>query len=383
MKTVYISSNNILSPLGFTSKENIDQIIKEKSGITLQNIIGKIPSYAALIINDNLNQAFQTICDNYGFNKLEKMMLLSLKDTISKASFSITAKTALIIATTKGNVNVLNSKLSYIAKEKVYLSELGKQIKNFFGFINEPIIVSNACVSGVLAVAVAKRLIQNEFYDNAFIVGGDLVSEFTLSGFKSFQAISDQPCKPFSKYRNGITLGEAAASLAITSNNNSDETIQIIGDSSCNDANHISGPSRNGEGLYRSIQSALKEAEISAETIDYISAHGTGTQYNDEMEAVAFNRAKLKNIPVNSLKGYYGHTLGASGLLETIVAVHSMNNNKLYTSLGMDELGVSVPLNVIKKTQEKYISTILKTASGFGGCNAAIILKKINFEKKS
>mgnify|MGYP001226266887 CR=1 FL=1 len=383
MKAVYISSNNILSPLGFTSKENIDQIIKEKSGITLQNIIGKIPSYAALIINDNLNQAFQTICDIYGFNKLEKMMLLSLKDTISKASFSITAKTALIIATTKGNINVLNSKLSYIAKERVYLSELGKQIKNFFGFINEPIIVSNACVSGVLAVAVAKRLIQNEFYDNAFIVGGDLISEFTLSGFKSFQAISDQPCKPFSKYRNGITLGEAAASLAITSNNNSDETIQIIGDSSCNDANHISGPSRNGEGLYRSIQSALKEAEISAETIDYISAHGTGTQYNDEMEAVAFSRAKLNNIPVNSLKGYYGHTLGASGLLETIVAVHSMNNNKLYTSLGMDELGVSVPLNVIKKIQEKYISTILKTASGFGGCNAAIILKKINFEKKS
>ena len=376
MKTVYISSNNILSPLGFTSKENIDQIIKEKSGITLQNIIGKIPSYAALIINDKLNQAFQIICDNYGFNKLEKMMILSLKDTILKASFSITAKTALIIATTKGNVNILSSKLSYIAKEKVYLSELGKQIKNFFGFINEPIIVSNACVSGVLAVAVAKRLIQNEFYDNAFIVGGDLVSEFTLSGFKSFQAISDQPCKPFSKYRNGITLGEAAASLAITSNNNSDETIQIIGDSSCNDANHISGPSRNGEGLYRSIQSALKEAEISPETIDYISAHGTGTQYNDEMEAVAFNRAKLKNIPVNSLKGYYGHTLGASGLLETIVAVHSMNNNKLYTSLGMDELGVSVPLNVIKKIQEKYISTILKTASGFGGCNAAIILKK-------
>ena len=379
MKAVYISSNNILSPLGFTSKENIDQIIKEKSGITLQNIIGKIPNYAALIINDKLNQAFQIICDNYGFNKLEKMMLLSLKDTISKASFAITAKTALIIATTKGNVNVLNSKLSYIAKERVYLSELGKHIKNFFGFINEPIIVSNACVSGVLAVAVGKRLIQNEFYDNAFIVGGDLISEFTLSGFKSLHAISDQPCKPFSKYRNGITLGEAAASLAITSNNNSDETIQIIGDSSCNDANHISGPSREGEGLYRSIQSTLKEAEISPETIDYISAHGTGTQYNDEMEAVAFNRAKLKNIPVNSLKGYYGHTLGASGLLEMIVAVHSMNNNKLYTSLGMDELGVSVPLNVIKKIQEKYISTILKTASGFGGCNAAIILKKNKF----
>ena len=378
MKAVYISSNNILSPLGFNTFENISQISIEKSGIKLQSIIGKTPSYAALIDDDHLNQVFNTeaISNLNDFSKLEKMMILSLVDTISKASFPITDRTLLIIATTKGNINILNSKKNHISESRVYLSELGKQIKKFFGFKNEPIILSNACVSGLLAIVVAKRLIQNEFYDNAFIVGGDIVSEFTISGFQSFKAISDQPCKPFSKYRRGITLGEAAASLAITSTNNLDKNIQIVGDGSINDSNHISAPCRNGEGLYRSIQSAFKESKTLPENLDYISAHATGTLYNDEMEAIAFNRARLENVPVNGLKGYFGHTLGASGILETIIGLSSMNSNRLYTSLGTDELGVSVPLNIIRNNQKKDIKIMLKTASGFGGCNTAVVFKK-------
>lgn len=378
MKAVYISSNNILSPLGFNTFENISQISIEKSGIKLQSIIGKTPSYAALIDDDYLNQVFNTeaISNVNDFSKLEKMMILSLVDTISKASFPITDRTLLIIATTKGNINILNSKKNHISESRVYLSELGKQIKKFFGFKNEPIILSNACVSGLLAIVVAKRLIQNEFYDNAFIVGGDIVSEFTISGFQSFKAISDQPCKPFSKYRRGITLGEAAASLAITSTNNLDKNVQIVGDGSINDSNHISAPCRNGEGLYRSIQSAFKESKTLPENLDYISAHATGTLYNDEMEAIAFNRARLENVPVNGLKGYFGHTLGASGILETIIGLSSMNSNRLYTSLGTDELGVSVPLNIIRNNQKKDIKIMLKTASGFGGCNTAVVFKK-------
>jgi len=378
MKAVYISSNNILSPLGFNTFENISQISIEKSGIKLQSIIGKTPSYAALIDDDYLNQVFNTeaISNVNDFSKLEKMMILSLVDTISKASFPITDRTLLIIATTKGNINILNSKKNHISESRVYLSELGKQIKKFFGFKNEPIILSNACVSGLLAIVVAKRLIQNEFYDNAFIVGGDIVSEFTMSGFQSFKAISDQPCKPFSKYRRGITLGEAAASLAITSTNNLDKNVQIVGDGSINDSNHISAPCRNGEGLYRSIQSAFKESKTLPENLDYISAHATGTLYNDEMEAIAFNRARLGNVPVNGLKGYFGHTLGASGILETIIGLSSMNSNRLYTSLGTDELGVSVPLNIIRNNQKKDIKIMLKTASGFGGCNTAVVFKK-------
>lgn len=377
MKDVFITANNIISPLGFDGETNVLQISQEQSGIALHNDIGSIPIYASIINEDVLNSKFKKIADNKGFTKLEKMMILSLQDTISKSDFPITDRTALIIATTKGNIDTLTSKYNFSA-DRSYLSVLGEIIKTFFEFKNDPIIISNACISGILSIAIAKRFIQNNYYDNAFVIGGDIVSEFTVSGFQSFQALSEKPCKPFSKYRNGITIGEAAASIAMTNQKPKTESIQVIGDGSCNDANHISGPSRDGEGLYRSILSALDEAKITPETIDYISAHGTATLFNDEMEAIAFNRAKLERTPINSLKGFYGHTLGASGLLEAIIGMHSMKNNTLYTSMGIDELGVSVPLNVIQKKRKTEINTFLKTASGFGGCNAAVLFKKIN-----
>ncbi|MBT3442325.1 MAG: beta-ketoacyl synthase [Flavobacteriaceae bacterium] len=378
MKNVFITENNIISPLGFTSETNILQIAQEKSGITLHDNMGFSPYYASIIDDEIFNDSFNKIGDIDAYTKLEKMMILSLQDTISQADFSITDRTALLIATTKGNIDALDTNTTKFTPERAYLPVLGEKIKTFFNFKNEPIIISNACVSGILSIAIAKRLIQNNYYDNAFIVGGDIVSKFTLSGFQSFQAISEKPCKPFSKHRNGITIGEAAASVAISNKKPKTESIQVIGDGSCNDANHISGPSRDGEGLYRSIVSALNEAKITPETIDYISAHGTATLFNDEMEAIAFNRVKLESVPLNSLKGYYGHTLGASGLLEAIVGIHSMKNNTLYTSLGIDELGVSVPLNIIQKKKKTEINTFLKTASGFGGCNTAVLFKKLN-----
>ena len=244
-------------------------------------------------------------------------------------------------------------------------------------FKNETIVLSNACVSGILAVAVAQRFINDGVYDEVIIVSGDLVSEFILSGFASFQAISNEPCKPFSKNRTGITIGEAVASVLVTSKKKKN-AIQVLGTGSCNDANHISGPSRTGEGLVMSIESALNEAKIDTNEIDYISAHGTATNYNDEMEAVAFGRLKMLETPINSLKGYYGHTLASSGLLETIIGIKSLENNTLISSLGFDELGVSENINVIKKTEKKELNIFLKTASGFGGCNTAVILRKIH-----
>ena len=125
------------------------------------------------------------------------------------------------------------------------------------------------------------------------------------------------------------------------------------------------------------MKSAFSQAEIRINSIDYISAHGTATIFNDEMEAIAFNRMQLSNIPLNSLKGYFGHSLGASGLVETIVGMHSLKNNVLYKSLGFESLGVSKVINVIKETTSKNLQTFLKTASGFGGCNTAVIFQKI------
>lgn len=250
---------------------------------------------------------------------------------------------------------------------------LAQKIASHLGFLTEPIVVSHACVSGVLALGTAKRLIQMGCFDDAVVLAGDALSEFVVSGFQAFQAMSQAPCRPFDLHRTGVSLGEAAACTYVSKVKG---VFQILGDSFINDANHISGPSRTGEGLYRSILGAIKEAEIDSLSIEHISAHGTATPYNDEMEAIAFNRLHLQHVPLNSLKGYYGHTLGASGLLELVVAMHGMEENVLIPTAGFQEIGVSQPVHVIQKRIKKEVKRMLKTASGFGGSNAAIIVEK-------
>lgn len=380
MTKIYLSYNNIVSPVGFSTLENVTAIEQGGTGIKKHyNELYPNGFYSSIIEEELLNTHFSKLEKNtQDYTRLEKMMLLSLSDVIRESGIKITPRTGLIISTTKGNIECLDKQSKFQAK-RAYLTALGEVLQTYYGFENEPVIISNACVSGLLSVAVAKRLIQQGVYDDVLVVSGDSVTDFILSGFQSFQAISDEPCRPFSKNRKGITIGEAAASVLVTANKNflSKDSVIILGDGSCNDANHISGPSRTGEGLYRSIQSAYEEARISSSEVDYISAHGTATLYNDEMESIAFDRCGLNTVPLNSLKGYYGHTLGASGLLETIIGMQSLYHNTLYPSMGYDELGVSKNINVISKIEAKKLSVFLKTASGFGGCNTAVLFEKV------
>ncbi|WP_119788811.1 beta-ketoacyl-[acyl-carrier-protein] synthase family protein [Flavobacterium anhuiense] len=377
LREIYINETNCITPLGFDVESNISAILNGDSGIQLHNDVSLMPNpfYASIISDEKINSAFSKISTETKYSRLEKMMILALEPIIKNSNVELNSKTAFILSTTKGNVTALanDSEESF---NNAHLDVLAKNVANFFGFQTQPIVVSNACVSGILAVSVAKRMIQSELYDNIFVVAGDEVSEFVLSGFNAFQAMSELPCKPYSKNRTGVSLGEATAAVLVSANL-ATAKIKVIGDSSINDANHISGPSRTGEGLFRSIQNALKEAQIEANKLDYISAHGTATPYNDEMEAIALNRLDLQNVPVNSLKGYYGHTLGASGLLETVIAIESANQNKLFESKGFDEIGVSEAINVIEKNEERNIEYFLKTASGFGGCNTAVVFEKI------
>ncbi|MGY8934173.1 MAG: beta-ketoacyl synthase N-terminal-like domain-containing protein [Flavobacteriales bacterium] len=376
MREAYITHHNIISSLGFTSEANFDQLIQAKSGIKKYQRENNETYFSSKVDKEKVNSEFKKIGDLESYTTLEKMMILSVNSIVSSSNYKITKRTGLIIATTKGNIDTLSpSSKFYKDPKRSYLYELGNQINDFFDFKNEAIVLSNACVSGVLAVAVAQRFINDGVYDEVIIVSGDLVSEFILSGFTSFQAISNEPCKPYSTKRKGITIGEAVASVLVSSKKKKNST-QVLGTGSCNDANHISGPSRTGEGLVMSVKSALNEAKIQTHEIDYISAHGTATNFNDEMEAVAFSRLKMLETPINSLKGFYGHTLGASGLLESIIGIKSLEKNTLIGSLGFDELGVSECINVIKKTEKKELNIFLKTASGFGGCNTAVIFKK-------
>ncbi len=376
LKRVFILDTNCITSLGLDVLSNWKAVSKGLSGIKLHEKTDLFENsfYGSMVDDDSLNKTSVKKLVNGEYTKLEKMLLLALLPLIDK--HQVSENSLLILSTTKGNISLLKNK--EVSLEEVQLANLAKKIGAYFGFSKEPVVVSNACVSGLLAISVAKDLIQAGMCDNAYVVAGDEISEFILSGFNSFQAMSSKPCKPYDIARDGVTLGEASAAVFIDSKTNDANGIEIMGAGAVNDANHISGPSRTGEGLYRSILSALKEANVLKEEIDFISAHGTATLYNDEMEAIALNRLSLQNVPVNSMKGYYGHTLGASGLLETVLSIESAKNEELIVSLGFEEHGVTQKINIIQKPKTTPIRFFLKTASGFGGSNTAVLFKKHN-----
>ncbi len=235
-------------------------------------------------------------------------------------------------------------------------------------------VISNACVSGVLAMLYAHRLMTQGHYKNIIVCGCDVLSEFIVSGFQSFFSLSKEGCKPFDKDRTGLTLGEGAGTVVLTSDKDicPRPLIEIVTGSGSNDANHISGPSRTGEGLYIAIRDILNGNN----NIDFISAHGTATAYNDDMESTAFTRLSLSHVPVNSYKGYIGHTLGAAGVIESVFCFETMRKDLLVKTFGFENLGTVESLNVIGSNISKPVKTVLKTASGFGGSNAVVLFRK-------
>lgn len=377
MRSVFISSDNIVSPLGFTSAENFKNLRAAVSGVKKHDRrnMSEFPFYASLFDEDSI---FSDAGSNNGFTRFEQLLATSIEDALSYSHIKPSdTKTIFILSSTKGNISLLETGTdSKEIAEEVSLQHSAKKIAAHFGFVNKPVVVSNACISGLMAMIIGMRFIQSGKYDHAVVAGADVISKFILSGFQSFQAVSNEPCKPFDASRNGINLGEAAGTIVLSADKYNSSGIRMCSGSVSNDANHISGPSRTGAELFQAIDKALQDAGLHSSDIDFISAHGTATVYNDEMESKAINLAGMPGVPVNSLKGYYGHTLGAAGLIEAIACVHSLRENVVLPTPGFTELGVPMPLNICSTLTEKPLRHCLKTASGFGGCNAAVVLSK-------
>jgi 3-oxoacyl-[acyl-carrier-protein] synthase-1 len=396
---VFVVANNILSPLGKTTAENFSKL---KSGISAVNqhndeTLSPTQFFASLFVkNENFNfPTYHTeffsalpgtsvlLADHQTdgiaeYTKFEQILIASIADALQDCDVNAKdKKTVLIISSTKGNISLLDTEANSTELQKrVAMPTSARLIADYFGLTNQPVIISNACISGVMAIITGMRLLKSGLYENAIIAGADVISKFILSGFQSFQALSEEVCKPFDKERTGLNLGEGAATLILSINKKFEGNIKVKGGSISNDANHISGPSRTGQELSSAIIQSIKDANLSVSDIDFISAHGTATVYNDEMEANAIGLAGLQSVPLNSLKGYYGHTLGAAGLIESVVSIQSLKESLMIPTLGFEETGVTSSVNVCTTPLHIDANNFIKTASGFGGCNAAVVFGK-------
>lgn len=364
IKHVYCGANRIISSLGADTKANYRAIEAYKTNINEKQ-------YSTPLCRIDRGELDFEALDGYSF--AEQISIMALSDVIVQTGVSLKSpRTLLIISTTKGNIECLNDDF-----KRSYLWTMAGNISGYFECLNTPQIVSNACISGTSAIIIGSRLIEDGTYDNVYVLGVDVISEFIVSGFNSFKSISPTVCRPYDASRDGLTLGEACGVLFLTNDRNlSDSKVIIAGGGISDDSNHISGPSRTGEGLFNAIDASMKQAGVVSEEIGFVNAHGTATSFNDEMESKALDMASLTAVPCNSLKPYLGHTLGASGVIETILAVEQLCHNHIFGVKGYSSNGVPFELNVTSDHRDMQTDHCLKTVSGFGGTNAAIVLSK-------
>jgi 3-oxoacyl-[acyl-carrier-protein] synthase-1 len=363
-----ILGTNIISSLGFTADENFDAVKQGISGVKHYDAgTFDLPEafMASLINKEKLNDEFVIISSANNYTNLEKAAILSIISANKEAKIDLSDKrTLFVLSTTKGNVDSLDDK----NEKRKFLWHTAGLIVDFFGNKNTPIIVSNACISGSAAQIAAMRALQSGKYDNAVVTGVDFLSKFIISGFQSLKALSPEPCKPFDKERAGLNLGEASATIIFSKE---DIGVRLMAGAVRNDSNHISAPSRTGEGAFRALRNILQNIDI--DEISFVNAHGTATPYNDAMETAAITRAGLTNVPVNSLKACFGHTLGAAGVLESIISMRALEETIVLKSMNFTEQEFKNPIHISMENQTSDKKYFVKMLSGLGGVNAALL----------
>lgn len=360
-----VISDNITSPLGLTTEQTYKAVRQGKSGLIhypCENGEGgwndlPFPIEASLF---NKEQWDKILVD--GFSKFESLVLHSVKAAISTLNFN-KEHAILILSSTKGDIEQLEK-----GEHMPSLADSAKKVSLAIGIENDPIVVCNACISGVSAIILGQRLVDCGNYSNVIVCGADVQSRFIVSGFQALKALSEEPCRPFDIERLGLNLGEAAATIVLSSEMNSPKGWKIDKGAICNDAYHISAPHPKGLGAGMALRK-MKDAD---NPISVIGVHGTATMYNDQMESKAIEMAELQDVPLSALKGYFGHTMGAAGVLETIITMRALKDGVILPSKGFETRGVSGKVKMSDKPMMANGNTFVKMLSGFGGCNGAV-----------
>ncbi|MDP4282751.1 MAG: beta-ketoacyl synthase N-terminal-like domain-containing protein, partial [Bacteroidota bacterium] len=290
MNKAYVTGENVITSLGFTSQDVFSRMRRDEQGFRNDHGMKvSLPLVPLSLVNDlELDRRFELAgripgrAKTLSFSRLEKLFAVSIHEAVHELSLDLTSPdTLLILSTTKGNIKFLEEgKAETDEFHRLYLWDSGKILQEFFHFAHPPVIIANACISGSLAIGMASLYVKAGLYKNVIVSGADLLSEFVVSGFLSFQALSPEPCKPFDKDRNGLSLGEGCGTIVLSSEIPAGESvIEVAGFASSDDANHISGPSRTGEELAFAIQKAMNQANVDPAHLDFISSHGTATAY--------------------------------------------------------------------------------------------------------
>lgn len=313
-------------------------------------------------------------------SKIGSSRIYELLEQLFAGIGSVPTDAVLITASTKGCIDLVEQSDSHLSD--VLITPMLSRVSAMLGITSAGININASCASSTIAIARAASMIASGSSEAVIVVCMDLVTEFVYSGFSALKALSSKTCRPFDCNRDGLTLGEGAAALLLTSRDRSLREERpvlgvVAGWGAANDSTHITAPARDGCGLIQATIQALKRACIDCQQISAISAHGTATVYNDQMELTAFQSLfGERHVPMNSIKGAIGHTLGAAGGIEAALALKCLAERQLPPTVGLlepEKSGIGFLSCSVQPISGDYL---LSTNSGFGGVNGALILQR-------
>jgi len=311
------------------------------------------------------------------------LVMQMLQPLLKRLEGRLPAGTEVILASTTGEIDLLQRELlggTQAHDSRLY--HLLEKTRELLKVSGKGLVVSAACASASAAVAHAGMLIESGNRNSVLVVACDAVSEFVYSGFSSLMALDPEGARPFDRSRKGLTIGEAAGYALLMGSEAARREkrpaiCEVAGWGLSCDANHMTGSSRDGVPLSMAIQKALLKSGLAATSIGSISAHGTGTPYNDSMEMKAFKLVfGNEPVPTYSVKGAVGHTMGAAALVDMLVAVKSLNEKVVPPSVNARDIDPEAAGWVSPSAlPAPRMDTVLSTNSGFGGINTALVMR--------
>ncbi len=320
--------------------------------------------------------------EGIGYDEGSSLAMQMLDPLLKKHKSLLPSDAVLMLASTTGEMDILERTVLQGTGDASAgrLSVLLGKVQEAAGIKNGGCIVSSACASSSSALGFAAEMIRSGRHDCVLVVTVDAVTEFVFSGFSALMALDREPARPFDRNRAGLSLGDGAGFILLMSRGRAEREGravhgEIAGWGMSADANHMTGPSRDGSGLKRAVQGALEKAEVSSREIGAISGHGTGTLYNDSMEMKAYNAVFDRPVPLYSIKGALGHTMGAAGLIEACVALSVLREREIPLTVGLKDIDPEAREWVSSKKRILENNAVLLNNAGFGGVNAALVLR--------
>jgi 3-oxoacyl-[acyl-carrier-protein] synthase-1 len=294
-------------------------------------------------------------------------------DLALRAGVSAPGSIDLVLASTKGDLGGIARPGDGLGRP----ARLARRLAAQLGLRGVAASVSCACASGLVALSLAARRLALGEHERLLVVGVDVLEEFILAGFGSLHALDPDACRPFDAARRGVTLGEGAAAMLLTIHAGESLGAALVGHGGANDACHVTGPDRQGAGLALAATRAVRSAGLDAAAIDLVHLHGTATVANDATEALGLvTTFGGRTPPAFGTKGQTGHTLGASGVLEAIVAIEALHRATIPANHGLRTTDVDARLDLVQSPRSlPRARHALKVASGFGGVQAAIVIQ--------